>query len=230
MGAWIVPGQRPTCELVTRMVQVSATRSELLARRSRIRLAAQGRDLLKERRSALVREFNRLGASALESLAVLDRAAADASRFLGISVAADGREPIESAAFAAGQGVEVTVRTRSLAGVPIVEIGKGHVARARTDRGYSLVASSARIDAVAERFEAMLDGLLDVAALELSVRRLADEIARTTRRMNALEHVVVPRLEAERAHIALVLEERELEDRVRLRRMRSRGQRQGAPR
>ena len=48
------------------MQQVSATRSELLARRARIKLAAQGRDLLKERRSALVHEFHRLGASALE--------------------------------------------------------------------------------------------------------------------------------------------------------------------
>ena len=67
----------------------------------------------------------------------------------------------------------------------------------------------------------MLDKLLEVAALELSVRRLADEIARTTRRMNALEHVVLPQLETERAHIALVLEEREMEDRVRLLRMRS---------
>ena len=84
----------------------------------------------------------------------------------------------------------MSVRTRNVAGVPIVEIEKGTVARARTDRGYSLAATSARIDAVAERFEAVLDRLLDVAALELSVRRLADEIARTTRRMNALEHVV----------------------------------------
>jgi V/A-type H+-transporting ATPase subunit D len=73
----------------------------------------------------------------------------------------------------------------------------------------------------------VLDRLLDVAGLELSVRRLADEIARTTRRMNALEHVVVPRLEAERARISLILEERELEDRVRLRRIRAQGHRAG---
>jgi V/A-type H+-transporting ATPase subunit D len=103
-----------------------------------------------------------------------------------------------------------------------VEIEKDVVARARTDRGYSLVATRARIDGVAERFESVLDRLLAVAALELSVRRLADEIARTTRRMNALELVVIPALEAERAHIALVLEEREMEDRIRLRRVRSR--------
>ena len=205
------------------MAPVSPTRSELLARKAEIRLAAQGRDLLKERRSALVREFNHLGASALESLDVLDRDAADAGRFLGLTIAANGLEPVESAAFAAQSDVELSLRTRNVAGISIVEIAKETVARARTGRGYSLAGTSARIDGVAERFEAVLDRLLDVAALELSVRRLAKEIARTTRRMNALEHVVVPRLEAERAHIALVLEEREMEDRVRLRRMRSKG-------
>jgi len=203
--------------------QVSATRSELLARRAQIGLAAQGRDLLKERRSALVREFNRLGASALASIDALDRDAAGAGRLLGLSVAAHGPEPVGSAALAAHGEVEVSLRTRSVAGVPIVEIDKQPVARARTDRGYSLAATSARLDEVAERFETVLDKLLELAVLELSVRRLADEIARTTRRMNALEHVVVPRLEREQAHISLVLEEREMEDRVRLRRMRSRG-------
>jgi V/A-type H+/Na+-transporting ATPase subunit D len=205
------------------MPPVSATRSELLARRSRIGLAAQGRDLLKERRSALVREFHRLGASALASLAELDRDAGNAGRLLGLAVAAGGPEPIQSAAFAAEGEIQVDVRTRSVAGVPIVELASGTVARARTSRGFSLAATSTRVDAVAGSFETVLERLLDVAALELSVRRLADEISQTTRRMNALEHVVLPRLEGERAHIELVLEEREMEDRVRLRRVRARG-------
>jgi V/A-type H+-transporting ATPase subunit D len=209
------------------MAQVSATRSELLARRARIGLASQGRDLLKERRSALVHEFHRLGASALESIDVLDRDAGDAGRQLGFAVAAAGPEPVASAALAAQGEVEVSVSTRSVAGVPIVEIETASVARARTARGYSLTATSARTDAVAERFETVLEKLLNVAALELSIRRLAEEISRTTRRMNALEHVVLPALEAERAHIALVLEEREMEDRVRLRRARASRSRAG---
>ena len=125
--------------------QVSSTRSELLARRARIGLASQGRDLLKERRTALVREFHRLGASALDSLVALDRDAADAGRFLGLSVAAAGREPVHSAALAAQGDVEVGVRTRNVAGGPIVESAKGVVAPARTDRGYSLVERRARI-------------------------------------------------------------------------------------
>jgi V/A-type H+-transporting ATPase subunit D len=210
------------------MEQVSATRSELLARRARIRLAVQGGGLLKERRGALIKEFDRLGASVLMSMDLLDREVAGAGQVLGVAIADDGREPFDSAAFAAEDGIELTVHTRSVAGVQIVEIEKGNVERARTSRGYSLVATSARTDAVAERFESVLDRLLDIAALELSVRRLADEIARTTRRMNALEHVVVPRLEAEHARISLVLEERELEDRVRLRRIRAQGRREGS--
>jgi V/A-type H+-transporting ATPase subunit D len=211
------------------MEQVYATRSELLARRARIKLATQGGELLKERRGALIKEFDRLGASVLESIEVLDREIAGAGQLLGIAIADEGREPLESAALAAEEGIGVAIHTRTVAGVQIVEIEKGEVERARTGRGYSLVATSARIDAVAERFESVLARLLEVAALELSVRRLADEIARTTRRMNALEHVVVPRLEAEQARIALVREAREVEDRVRLRRMRVRGRGAGTP-
>jgi V/A-type H+/Na+-transporting ATPase subunit D len=210
------------------MEQVSATRSELLARRARISLAVLGGELLKERRGALIKEFDRLGTSVLASMDLLDREVAGAGRLLGIAIADDGREPLDSAAFAAEDGIAVTIHTRAVAGVQVVEIEKGEVERARTGRGFSLVATSARIDAVAERFESVLARLLEVAALELSVRRLADEIARTTRRMNALEHVVVPRLEAEQARISLVLEERELEDRVRLRRARARDRRAGA--
>jgi V/A-type H+-transporting ATPase subunit D len=57
---------------------------------------------------------------------------------------------------------------------------------------------------------------------------LAEEITRTTRRVNALEHVVIPRLESERDAIQAVLDERELEDRVRLRRARAAGRRRDA--
>jgi len=206
------------------MQQVSATRSELLARRAQIALAVQGRELLKEKRSALMREFNRLGISVMEAMQALEKGATDAARVLSDAVAAHGPERVHSAALAAEGEVELELISRSVAGVPIVEIEKTAVARPRTGRGYSLAATSARIDASAESFEALLDALLEVAALELSLRRLADEINRTTRRVNALEHVVVPRLEAERAAIALVLEERELEGRIRLLRARSKAE------
>lgn len=203
------------------MDQLSATRSELLARRAQIALAMQGRDLLKDKRAALMREFGRLSASVLEAVEALGRHAAESERVLGEAVSFDGGETVASAALAAAGDVGTRLSPRSIAGVRVVELEHDPAARPRTERGYSLAASTALIDAAASSFEHQLDLLLDVAATELSLRRLAEEITQTTRRVNALEHVVVPRLERERAAIQTALAERELEDRIRLRRARA---------
>jgi V/A-type H+/Na+-transporting ATPase subunit D len=56
----------------------------------------------------------------------------------------------------------------------------------------------------------------------LRLRRLVDEIGSTTRRLNALEWVVIPKLETERAFIQTVLDERERQDLFRLKRFSSR--------
>lgn len=202
--------------------RVSATRSELLARRARIGLAVQGRDLLKEKRTALMREFNRLSADAVAAMKDLEERARGARASLGEAVALEGPEAVGSAALASRGEIGVSLSTKSVAGVEIVELVHDPVGRARTNRGYSLSATTPRIDGVAEGFETVVEGLLDFVAVELSLRRLAEEITRTTRRVNALEHVVVPRLEGERDFISMVLNERELENRVRLMRAKSR--------
>ena len=204
------------------MERVSATRSELLARRTQIGLAVQGRDLLKEKRTALMREFNRLSADAVAAMRDLEGRARGARASLGEAVALEGPEAVGSAALASRGEIGVRLAPKSVAGVKIVELEHDPVGRARTDRGYSLAATTPRIDGVAENFETVVEGLLDFVAVELSLRRLAEEITRTTRRVNALEHVVVPRLEGERDFISMVLNERELENRVRLMRAKSR--------
>lgn len=207
------------------MDQLSATRSELLARRSRIALATQGRDLLKEKRAALMVEFGRLSTGVLEAVESLGRRAAESAGALSNAVGFDGPEAVGSAALATSGEIATRLSPRIVAGVPVVELEHDRISRARTARGYSLAATTPRIDVAAASFERQLDLLLDVAASELSLRRLAGEISRTTRRVNALEHVVVPRLEQERDAIAIVLAERELEDRIRLRRARAAGRR-----
>ncbi len=198
------------------MRQLSATRSELLLRRGQIALARLGRDLLTEKRDALKREFIRLSASVLEAMGSLEERCATGRRELGAAVALDGPELVRSAALAATDEVEVGLSARTVAGVAIVEVEKPPLRRASTARGYSLGATTARVDRVAAAFESQLDLLLDVVATELSLRRLAAEIASATRRVNALEVVVIPRLEAERKLIAAVLDERERDDRIRL--------------
>ena len=177
-----------------------------------------------------MKEFERLSKSALLAMKDLEQRAGEARGSLGEAAALDGPEAVGSAALAAGGEVEVALTSKSVAGVPIVELEHETFGRPRTGRGYSLSATTPRIDGVAEDFEAVLDQLLDVAAVELSLRRLAEEITRTTRRVNALEHVVVPRLQEERDYISMVLDERELENRVRLMRAKERSGKRSAER
>jgi V/A-type H+-transporting ATPase subunit D len=202
--------------------QVSGTRSELLARRAQIRLAVQGHDLLKEKRTALVAEFQRISADVLAGAEDLQRLATEGQAALADATVEDGPEAVRSAALVTEREVAVEVISRNVAGVQVVAVRAEAVGRGRTGRGYSLVTTSPRIDLVAERFEAQLQRLLEVAAVELSLRRLAQEISRTTRQVNGLEHVVIPRLAAERDAIALVLEQRELEEQIRVKRARAR--------
>jgi V/A-type H+-transporting ATPase subunit D len=209
------------------MAEVSPTRTELLARRARISLAEQGRELLDGKRSALLREFNRLGAEGLRRMELLDERAADAARELGRAVALDGPETVASAALAAAGDVATPMGHRRVAGVELVDSDPATAGRRLAERGYSPVTSSARIDRAAAAHETVVDLLLESAIAERTLRRLASEIASTTRRMNALEHVVLPRLEGERDRIALVLEEREREDATRLRRAKRRRERTG---
>jgi V/A-type H+-transporting ATPase subunit D len=86
-------------------------------------------------------------------------------------------------------------------------------------RGYSLIGTSARIDEVARRFEEELNVVVEVAEREATLHRLAAEIQRTSRRVNALEHVTLPRLLAQSRLIGMILEEREREDLFRLKRV-----------
>jgi V/A-type H+-transporting ATPase subunit D len=103
-------------------------------------------------------------------------------------------------------------------GVRVPRIEHRPIGRALLARGYNLASTSPRIDELAERFEAEVDLVLQVAAGEVRLRRLAAEIAATTRRVNALEQVVIPRLIASRTRIQRVLEEREREEHFRLKR------------
>lgn len=204
------------------MSTVMATRSELLARRSRESVARRGHALLTQKRAALIAELRRLGLEAGRKRAELEQTAAAARRALGQAVAVDGPQAVASAAVAAAGTVPAAVSSRSVAGVRVIELTAGRAARARTERGYALAASTASIDLVAESFEAELDALLELAAAELNLRRLTAEVARTSRQVNALEQVVIPRLAAEQRAITATLEQRALEDWVRVSRRRER--------
>lgn len=212
------------------MAQLTTSRTEYLARRDRIQLAGQGRDLLIDKRMVLAREFGELSREVLSLVATLEGATTSARTALGWALAVDGPEAIRSASMATGADVQVDTSVRSVAGVRLVDLAWESVMRPETSRGYSLAGATASVDTVADGFEAVLDALLRVAAQEVQLRRLAREIKRTSRQISAIDDVVIPRLQHERRVIGLALEEREREERHRLSRIQRRGRtKQGEP-
>jgi V/A-type H+-transporting ATPase subunit D len=85
------------------------------------------------------------------------------------------------------------------------------------ERGYALTGTSTTIDEVAIAFELEVETIIQLAQSELRLTRLAQEIQQTTRRLNALENVLIPRLQAERDYVQMVLDEHERYDQFRLR-------------
>ena len=201
------------------MEHTGATRAELLVTQRQIALAQQGRALLQEKRHALLQELMRTAEQVMRSGAELERSAGESRLALGLAEALDGPEAVRSAALAARGQVTLEVTGANVVGVPVPVIERKSVARGPLDRGYSLPGVSGRIDAVAEAFEAQVDLIITLAASEMRLRRLVDEIGRTSRRVNALDNVLLPRLAARRAYIQMVLEEHERENLFRLKRV-----------
>lgn len=198
------------------MKKISVTRMELLARKAQIALARQGRDLLEQKRTALMKEFLRIADTVMERSDALQQAAVGARQALARAEAIAGTEVVQSAALASGAELPLQVTTASVMGVKVPHIEQKRVARPALGRGYSIVGTSVTIDEAASAFEAEVESIIQLAESELRLTRLAAEIQGTSRRLNALDHLLIPRLEAERDFIQMALDERERADHFRL--------------
>lgn len=201
------------------MASLSATRMELLAKKAQLALAEQGQDLLEQKRLALLRELMSVVDRVVAGREQLQAAALAARRALARAEAFAGGEALRSAALAARADLPIQVQTANVMGVTVPTIERKRVARSPLGRGYALAGTPVTIDEAAGAFEAEVNQLLELAESELRLTRLAAEIQRTSRRANALEYVLIPRLAAERDAIRMALDERERADHFRLKRV-----------
>jgi len=198
------------------MRNISTTRAELLAHKEQIALARQGRDLLEQKRTVLLREFMSIISTVLRDSDALQETAARAVRALDQAETMAGVEAVRSAAMAAHSDLPLQVGTVNVMGVKIPRIEQHAVARSLLDRGYAITGESVAIDEAAAAFEDEVESILHLAESELRLARLSNEIQRTSRRLNALDHHLIPRLETELKQIQMALDERERSDHFRL--------------
>lgn len=202
------------------MEEVRPTRSELLERKQQITLAEQGMDLLKQKRDALLIEFMSVMDETLRLSSDLQRTTNEAQYSLAIAKAVDGTVSVRSAAFATRGEVTIDMTGTKIMGIAVPVVTKGESPlRTSFTRGYAITGVSSRIDETADKFERILDVIIEYADIETRLKRLGEEIQKTNRRVNALEQITVPQLKEQVAYIRQALDERAREDLFRLKKV-----------
>lgn len=197
---------------------IAPTRSNLLARRDQLTLANRGADLLKRKRDALIGEFFDLVKTSLQARRDLTKASQEAYLSLFLANAWDGPEAVKSLALAEDASVEIGLTVENLFGVKVPQVrsptfGPG--------TAFSPVGAGSRTLDAAEQFKALTEAIIRVAATETRLRRIGEEIKKTSRRVNALEQLVIPGIARQIKDIRSVLDQRALEEVTVLKRIKS---------
>jgi V/A-type H+/Na+-transporting ATPase subunit D len=204
------------------MDSVTPTRMELLARRAQIKLASEGVNLLTGKREALLKELIRRARELRELRQELHRRGRAAMAALAMARAVRGTPELRSAAVAGRREADVEIHRESVWGLPLADVSAGGIRRTPDERGMGQLDMSSHVLEAAEMAEDMAEQLIRCAPAEANIRLLGDEVRKVTRRLNALEEHLLPRLRHDVRAIGRVLEEREREDTFRLKRIKRR--------
>ncbi len=198
-------------------MSIKATRMGLLITKRKLKLAKKGHKLLKEKRDALVMEFF----TALKEIKGLRTGLGDklmnAQNSLQKASPIQGIQDLER--FALGTGtVSYDFSSKNVMGVQIPEISNVSVEQ----QWYGYYESAVELDNAVAQYRELLPTLLKLAAKQLALNRVAEEIKRTKRKVNSLEYLIIPRLEGTKEFIAFKLEEFERENFIRLKKIKER--------
>lgn len=200
------------------MNTVGRTRMHLLMLKRRIEVAKRGLELLRSKREALARELFLVADRVLESRGQLEAEMRRALSALALALAMEGRAPLQSAGYATRRSLSLHLTERNVWGVRFPELQYQPILRSPDARGYAVSGVSTYIDETARHFEWIVELILKGVVVEMRLKRVGDEIKRVTRRINALNEIVIPALAREARMIRQALEERAREDLFRMKR------------
>ena len=207
-------------------INIPPTRSNLLRMKQELRFAREGYEILNRKREVLTGELIRVAHEA-EQLQVQMWVLLEAAyRAMEQAQLQRGRENVAWAALAAKETLDVQLRFRGIMGVavPVVE-----ATTRQQEMLYSLGDTSASLDETALAFRKVVEMIPELSRLVTTVWRLAIELRKTQRRVNALQYIFIPEYEETVEFIVSSLEERDREETFRLKLLKTRAARGEEP-
>jgi len=195
------------------VMSVSPTRMELKRLKRKLVLAVHGHKLLKDKRDEMMRRFIPLIRENYALRADVERKLSEAFGEFSLCQGVMDPAMLGAALMLPARSAEVDAEA-----VTIMSVRAPRFTAAVGDEilSYGLVQTSALLDSSVKLLASALPDLISLSEIEKTCDLLAEEIARTNRRVNALEYKMIPDLKDTIRFIAMKRYEAELGERVRL--------------
>src|SRR5690554_778437 len=195
--------------------QINPTRMELIKLKDKLKMAVRGHRLLKDKQDELIHSFIEIVNETRKLREEVDNLFSDAlSVFLSMKQRKALVDIYEMLMVPSSQ-IDIDYKTNSIMTVEIPEIDI-NVSNKKQEQTYSDISAPMEIYEVEDKMNALFPKLIKLAELEHSVNLMTEEIARTRRRVNVIDNVMIPDLQADIKRITMKLEESERSNTVRI--------------
>jgi len=197
--------------------QVNPTRMELTRLKKKLITAIKGHRLLKDKRDELMREFLDLVREDMELRLKVEQGIRDANAAFVLAKAGMSEQILQTAMLVPKQEVYVDEDVKNVMSVNIpVFSSRTRTADKNDIFSYGFAYTSSDLDSAVQALSDILPDMIRLAEVEKSCQRMASEIEKTRRRVNALEHVIIPDTQEGIRYITMKLDENERSTQVRL--------------
>lgn len=197
--------------------QINPTRMELTRLKKKLGTAVKGHRLLKDKRDELMREFLDLVKVNMELREKVEQGIKNANNNFVLAKAGMSDEELRSALMAPKQEISLVTDKKNVMSVDIpVYDFKTKTTDSNDIYSYGFAFTSGDLDYAVDSLQEVFKDMLKLAEVEKSCQLMAAEIEKTRRRVNALEHVIIPETKEGIRYITMKLDENERSTQVRL--------------
>lgn len=197
--------------------QVNPTRMELTRLKKKLVTAVRGHKLLKDKRDELMRQFLDKVRENKALREEVEAALVSANQNFMLARAGMPDEMLNTALLAPKQELTISAGTQNVMSVEIPDFDfKTRTPDQNDMYSYGFAFTTGDLDDAILSLSEVFPKMLKLAEVEKSCQLMAAEIEKTRRRVNALEHVMIPELQTNIKYITMKLDENERSTQIRL--------------
>ena len=196
--------------------RVNPTRMELTKQKKKLASATRGHKLLKDKRDELVRQFMDLIKVNMDLRLKVEKGLKAANMEFAVARAGMSDEVLNTALMATSKTLEIKQDIKNIMSVDIPQFSaKGDIS-GNDIYSYGYAFTAGDLDDAVYSLSTVFSEMLKLAEVEKSCQLMAAEIEKTRRRVNALEHVIIPEALDNIKYITMKLDENERSTQIRL--------------